>query len=251
MKRKLSSVLIVLLACGVLVSTAAAAEEQVAKVYRDYPGYLSPPLCDNPRLTKAEGAVAAGETCRVMAHQGLYLGVWGGGTTLRDKSYSAPGGALKVDYDTGYAVGVVAGYDFGHLRLELDGGYRDLDVDRLGDSPLVDGSRADLTLSSVLLNLYYDIPVSSPVTPYVGAGAGVAWVELDDLRIVGQKQSDEDRVLAGQIGAGVRFPLCRHALVDFGYRYLFTEDPEFKVNSVKAETKISNHTVLVGLNVLF
>jgi hypothetical protein len=36
------------LCCVILVSSAFAADLQTAKVYRDYPGYFTPPTCANP-----------------------------------------------------------------------------------------------------------------------------------------------------------------------------------------------------------
>ena len=51
--------IVTILSLGLLISVPAGAEEvQVAKVYRDYPGYINPAVCENPNLEKP----AAGES---------------------------------------------------------------------------------------------------------------------------------------------------------------------------------------------
>ena len=44
-------VVILSILCIVLAPFAVAKEIMVAKVYRDYPGYIGKPACDNPRLS--------------------------------------------------------------------------------------------------------------------------------------------------------------------------------------------------------
>lgn len=250
MSRCLLTLLGGLLVGGLSADLLVAGELQLAKVYRDYPGYLSPPLCDNPRMAGQVGT--ASQALQGQARPGAgYLGFWSGVTTLHGQDYGSETESFTVEYATGYAAGAVAGWDAGALRLELEGNYRSLGIDKVETWVSRVGSGAELTLQTLMLNLYYDLATGSRVTPYLGVGIGMAWIELDDLGLEGIDRSDDDEVLAGQAGAGFRIPLGSRTDLDIGYRFVFTEDPEFRLGAVKLDTEIASHTVLLGLNLLF
>ena len=66
--------------------------------------------------------------------------------------------------DNGFAAGGGAGYQFnqnmrGDLRLDYGGSYKI-------------GPGADMSVTTALANLYFDIPTGMAITPYLGAGAG-------------------------------------------------------------------------------
>jgi outer membrane protein W len=159
--------------------------------------------------------------------EGLYVGAFGGVSILEDSDLSVDNAGLsydvEVDSDTGWALGGALGYafDFG-LRTEAELAYRRNDLDKfhvtnpLPSTVSVDG---DTTALSILGNVWYDIPVSFALRPYVGAGIGMASVGVNDAEsAVADVIDDSDWVLLcalGRLGCDGGVPLFpnggRHA----------------------------------------
>lgn len=82
--------------------------------------------------------------------------------------------------DAGLGAQVAFGYDFGRFRLEAEAGYSRNRADRytalVPPTGSIPGSIRDDSLRG-MLNAYVDL-TDGPVTPYVGAGAGVAQVNV-------------------------------------------------------------------------
>ncbi|MCX7361164.1 MAG: OmpA family protein [Alphaproteobacteria bacterium] len=96
------------------------------------------------------------------SNPGFYLGAEGGANwMLNNSGYSM---------DTGWAAGGVVGYDFVGPRFELEGIYRQNN----GTSPVGSGRIQQV---AVMANLLYDFAPGAMITPYIGAGAGVAFVD--------------------------------------------------------------------------
>ena len=75
---------------------------------------------------------------------------------------------------TGYAVGGVAGYDFFGPRLELEVMYRS----NTGSGPTPNGWATGQTNQlSTMVNGLYDFRPGAMITPYAGAGIGLAFVD--------------------------------------------------------------------------
>ena len=87
------------------------------------------------------------------------------------------------------------------------------------------------SFTTVLGNLYFDIPTQMIVTPYLGAGLGYGWSESD--------RNDEDGV-AASLMAGVEVNLTGNLSADIGYRYrqILSED-------------VYDHEALAGLRFSF
>lgn len=110
------------------------------------------------------------------------------------------GGTL--DNDNGPTVGVGVGYRFSdYLRADVRG-------DWAGNYTVAPGS--DMSISSVLGNVYLDWPTGSAFTPYVGVGAGYGWADIKGL-------PDKDG-FTGALMAGVAVDLTQNLAVDVGYR---------------------------------
>lgn len=75
----------------------------------------------------------------------------------------------------------------------------------------------DSSLTTVLGNVYFDIPTQTIVTPYLGAGLGYGWSSGDGR--------DEDGVAFGLM-AGLEVSLTDNLSADVGYRYrqILSED---------------------------
>lgn len=194
------------------------------------------------------------------ADEGPYVSVQAGATWVNDADfdYDLPAPAAlsgEAEFDTGYNVGVAAGYDFGTARLEAEVAYRENDFDQiefttsggallplLPDGTYVADAEGELTTLSFMVNGFWDIENASPVTPYLGAGAGLANVDDDD---------DDDTVFAYQFAAGVGVELTPTIILDIGYRYFATDDPEFDDDGWDYESEYVTHNANLGFRFMF
>ncbi len=104
------------------------------------------------------------------ANPGFYIGAEGGlNWLLNNNSYQM---------NTGWAAGGKIGYDFVGPRVELEGLYHSNNgsgrVAFPGGTPRVNGQVDQV---SVMANLLYDFMPASTITPFIGAGAGIAFVD--------------------------------------------------------------------------
>ena len=294
-----------------LVDPVLAETLQVAKVYRDYPGYINPAVCENPNVSKSPAApapqiivvplpvipeTAAGTsvkpvnpvavpapavepaaatsqsaaspvtvtpspasslpapapvanvdplkvpTVKTMATYPVYaslrddnpvnvpyLSLWAGMVATHDVDVEYNHNSTEVPIDNGFAGGAAVGYDFGPVRLEIEGSYRDSNAEE-GD--------ADLKVRALMANVYADFNTGGTATPYLGAGVGVADVDVEH---------EDDQVLAGQVAAGILFAVTEKVAIDLGYRFMMTDDPD--ING--AELELRQHTALLGVQIRF
>ena len=104
------------------------------------------------------------------AYPGFYIGAQGGlNWLLNNNSYQM---------DTGWAAGGKVGYDFVGPRVELEGLYHS----NTGTGNVlfpggVANVRGRIDQVSVMANLLYDFMPTSAFTPFIGAGAGIAFVD--------------------------------------------------------------------------
>ncbi len=90
-----------------------------------------------------------------------------------------------------------------------------------------------------MANVYLDFVNSSPVTPFLTAGIGMAEVTLFDYY--------DDTVFAYQVGAGLTFAINPHMSIDLKYRYFATEDLDFE----GIEAEFASHNVYCGFRFTF
>ena len=205
------------------------------------------------------GLVGAALLCSVSslafaqkAPEGFYLGIGGGVTWLDDSDFSTSPLGLHgtLDNDTGYGIISEVGYAFGNgFRVELNPGYRrtptgSLHGGNLGGTFSTDGHVEAL---SGMVNVIYEYPTGTPVSPYIGGGIGVARLKLDTKSTsAGTVIDDTDTQFAyqGIVGASWEFmPNWRLAL---DYRYFATSDPSFSARvggtpvSVNSEYRSNN-----------
>ena len=109
----------------------------------------------------------AAQAQQINAQQGFYVGAGGG----LDWFIGTQGG---VSTSTGWAVGGKAGYDFVGPRLELEVGYGQVPVSARIPGTAIDGNVGSL---NVMANVLYDFMPTSVITPYIGGGLGVAFID--------------------------------------------------------------------------
>lgn len=152
---------------------------------------------------------------------GPYIGAAGGISVLHDADVEIVGvGNAEISYDMGYGFNIAAGYNFDGFRLEGEFGYKTADVDEVsagGVSQPVSG--LEQTMTSYMINGYYDIKNKSSVTPFIGVGVGM---------INGEFEDDVDSVDDDQFGynlmAGVSLAADKNLNFDFSYRFQTTAD---------------------------
>ncbi|MBI1212790.1 MAG: outer membrane beta-barrel protein [Alphaproteobacteria bacterium] len=148
-------------------------------------------------------------------------------------------GAYNAPED-GFVVGVALGYDLSDvitpgLKAELEGAYRHNNVhgnalalftNSASTGTYASQSGADLSVWSVMANLWYEIDTGSKIRPYLGGGIG--WGRQKwKIGLVGPGpyfHDSEDEGLAWQLGAGFNWHVSDHAAIGLGYRYFHMDD---------------------------
>lgn len=168
---------------------------------------------------------------------GPYLTLGAGYMKVTDaKAFDPAGNAAitsEISYDAGYSVGGAIGYDLGvNTRVELEVAYRHSDTDSLSTTAISDKYESDISIWSLLANVFYDIELPHGFKPYLGGGVGVAFVDLKqgDLirwgsqRLHGATNASSDTVFAYAVGGGVAYTVTPKVCIDAGYRYFATND---------------------------
>lgn len=197
-----------------------------------------------------------------------YIGLEGGVQIVEDLDLDigAVNDAATVDHDYGYDVDAIIGYDFGAFRVEAEVAYKRATVDGYissvttpggagtfvappGDySDQVGGSTSAL---SFMINGMLDFGDDDGLQGYIGGGAGVARVKLDDLSIDGNGPgflNDSDTGFAWQAIAGVRAPLTDTIDVGIKYRFFNVDDVDMVDRLGRdVSTRYRSHSLLGSL----
>jgi opacity protein-like surface antigen len=141
------------------------------------------------------------------------------------------------DLDDTFGVGVGVGYRFnGWLRADLTVDYEfPADFEATTPCPAPCGGLGvastnvevgEFSAIPVLANLYVDLGHFRGLTPYVGAGAGFAYLMMDDITslngdgTVVEWGDGDDWNFAWALMAGLAWEFSPNMAVDLGYRYL-------------------------------
>ena len=171
---------------------------------------------------------------------GWYFGLEAGWNAVSDTSLPNSGYA-DLQFENGRAGFVTLGHAFeGNWRLELEGGYRDNDLEKFNFVPAPGGKIKEY---SAFINVIKDVPVSKRWLIDFGAGVGLDNVRFKDP--FGFK--DGDTVLAAQGIAGLTYRLSNHWDISATYRYLWADDPSLATLGPKDTMDITKHTVTLGL----
>jgi len=194
-----------------------------------------------------------GLSADAIASDGAYVELNLGPSIAEDSDISGGGLSGEVDFDTGFAVGGAVGYRLSNgLRAEGNVSYRETDVDEVtGGGIALDGA-GDVSLVTVMANIYYDFDLGSPVKPFIGGGIGVGIIDIDSDDSMNVLVVNDDSVeFAWNIMVGAGYGLTESIDLSFGYRYLGTTDPEFDATlfgiSGTLDAEITVHEILFGL----
>jgi len=175
---------------------------------------------------------------------GFYIGAEGGLNWMFNTTINVPGfgGAANVYPTMGWAAGGMIGYDFVGPRVELEGVYRNnyatLSAAPLG-VPFTAGAHIEQT--AIMANILYDFRFGSPIVPYIGAGAGVSFVNAAAL---GGSTSSTQFAYQGIIGVGYEIdPMWR---INIDGRYHGTTSPTINNPLIGGVTYNNNNISLMA-----
>ncbi|MEM9726194.1 MAG: outer membrane beta-barrel protein [Pseudomonadota bacterium] len=233
-------------------ATAHAAEQCFDKgtlSYVDCPQPAPPPPAPAPIPEPTE-------------RNGLYLGLRGGFANFTDSDFTfAPGAAVESEYNVGYAVSGLIGYEFVEvtpgidLRSELELGYKsaEVDVHNLNGAGQP-GSTGDTSALFGFLNLYTDIGVTEELEIILGGGGGYSSVEFEDFGIaaVPNVLDDDDGAWGYHLDAGLGFALSPDITLEAMYRYVSFLNAEVTTAAGTAnDIDVNSHQGLAGLRYKF
>jgi opacity protein-like surface antigen len=189
------------------------------------------------------GALLAA-TVNLAQAQGPYVGAAGVVSFTNDSDVKVTNGTSTLSYDTGYGFAASAGYDFGGARLEAEYGYKEADLDKLSGSNLsfniTDGK---LKTTTGMINGFLDYKSDTPLTMFIGAGAGVIKGEFE-----GGSDSFDDTVFAYQASLGASIAATRNIKLDLFYRFIGAGS-DFESNGIKIDYHSSN--IYLGARYMF
>jgi outer membrane protein OmpA-like peptidoglycan-associated protein len=195
--------------------------------------------------------------------EGFYVGAGAGLNWLQDQTFSGTGG-LNASFDMGFGGVISLGWGFGNgIRAEIEGSYRQNDVDRTNFA--FTGPASGRAASyGVMGNAFYDFHgLIAGVVPYVGVGAGYIWHEHDGIGAFPAsfpaRSNGSDARFAYQAIVGAAFPI--EAVPGFAitveYRYLATLDQDIPNNFLSVpggssnDVTPQNHSVFLGVRYAF
>lgn len=243
---------------GLLVANGANAEDY----YVSLSGGVSM-LSDSDNMGSFDGDFTTGEGTTIPS-----------GTVLPDRT--AVG--WSTDFDTGYALSGALGRDYGYFRGELEVAYQSngvgshadvsaggiaLDAEDAGvlitGSPnigvsvgdLVSDGQGDVSTTYVMANALVDVELGGRLTPYIGGGVGVGFVDVDySPSAVGIIQ-DKSTAFAYQAMAGVAYAVAPSVDVTLGYRYRATTDVSVEADLFSADFDVENSASIIEAGLRF
>src|SRR6266536_1665313 len=111
---------------------------------------------------------------------GFYIGAEGGLNWMFNSTVNPPGPVNNINLSPqlGWAAGGKVGYDFVGPRVELEGLYHSNNGSGLVAFPGGIGRvNGKIDQVSVMANVFYDFMPGNTITPFIGAGAGIAFVD--------------------------------------------------------------------------
>ena len=176
--------------------------------------------------------------------EGFYVGAEGGLSWLLNTTVNTAGTQFQnvpITTQTGWAAGGVIGYDFVGPRVELEGVYRENQINATtGFGPQGAGFYSSkIGQLGILANVLYDFMPDAVITPYIGAGAGVGFVD--------GSSSLSSTVFAFQGIIGASWHIDNNFRLNLDGRYYGTSNPSLNGNAWSN----NNFAVMLGLQYKF
>ena len=158
---------------------------------------------------------------------GWYFSLDGGALWMNDADVNTSFGTADLNFDVGWGVNGAVGYHFDSgINLDLSAGYLRAEFDSIGGSRRSINIDGDLNMVPITLNLSYDLKLTERLSFYLGAGAGVAWSELDVNSIGGFDVANgaDGWNFAWQARGGFAYDVSSAVSLNVGYRFVEVED---------------------------
>lgn len=202
-----------------------------------------------PVILGAFTLLAVGNADAADRPTGTYLGLGLGANIAEDTELSGSGINADIEHETGFAGVVALGHAYANgFRAEGEFGIRRDGVDSSGNTST--GGRAK-TISG-MLNGYYDFVNHTAFTPYVGAGIGMAKLDLsvDPVGTTGVDDSGSGIALQGI--AGIGYQLSDNWTGGLEYRYFTVPDANLNTRAGGGiDADYAAHTIMIGLRYTF
>lgn len=188
-----------------------------------------------------------------------YLGLTGGFTFMSDQDVSGGSSAHSISLDNGYSYGGSIGYlptssapILNNMRLEFEITHHTAKVDKVNRTGSSVNGSGYYDSTAYMANAFYDWQMDGAWAPYVGAGAGIAQVNLSKSSGVGNVENS-DSVFAYQFMAGIGYAPTSipNTVWQLGYRYLATPDITLSTGTSNTDIEYSTHSVEAGVRLRF
>ena len=193
---------------------------------------------------------------------GVYVGLEGGLNWLLNNSFTSTLNVAPIfvgstttnaSYNTGFVLGGVVGYDFIGPRVELEGVYRE-NTGTLTIGGLPGSAGVNFHQVSVMGNVYYDFFAGQAIVPYIGAGAGVGFLNAGALA---STVTSTQFAYQGIIGVG--WNIDQTFRLNLEGRYYGTTTPNFNsagnlggfAYTLSTNPQDNNISVMLGLHMRF
>lgn len=214
-------------------------------------------------------AIAVPHAAQAEDGEGWYISAAGTVSKLEDTAGTianapAPGITVRTEnsFETGFGGLLAIGRDFGKVRAEIEGGFtRDTQDSYTSVAPPTGRIVADVQQETLrgMANVYFDI-TDGPVQPYVGAGIGVAKVDLLFVAPRAPFPTEPPRTLidgddtrfAYQIMGGVSAQISARLAFTLQYRWFDAGTITIPDSRGEATTRdVAGHHVDAGLRLTF
>lgn len=205
----------------------------------------------------------------------------GTGTTIPNNTPLPAGTSVgwTTEFDTGYTLSAALGRRFDNgLRGEIELAYQSNDVDThnnvqaagipldnqdvgvlISGAPqqgatvgeIVANGRGSVETTFLMANVYYDFNQYGALTPYVGAGVGAGFVNVEYAPSGVGIVDDDDIVLAYQLVAGASYEINDRTALFAQYRYRATADVETNVDLFPATLDVENRASVIEAGLRF
>ncbi len=179
-------------------------------------------------------------------------GVYGGVKIFDSYQTQWGGGQLSGSAESNtFGAGLLVGFDFYQqsetpIRTELEYSVRTAFFGENEVSALGHNSEIEYNIHTVMASAYYDFYNESIVTPYVGGGIGMGFVN-GHYQINSISRQIDNTVFAWQAGAGVGIALSDNVTADVGYRYLNLGEVTTEFHGDDMNMDVSAHEFSIGL----
>lgn len=204
------------------------------------------------KITTAIAALALTTTQANAQDHNWYLGGSIGYNQTTDQTSAGPNRLVEAEFDAGIATTSFIGYKFqDNIRFEGEFGWRRNDGDAISFNSVDRGFTAKGAESYTLTaNVYYDFNTGSSITPYIGAGAGIGFLE-NEFRYGRAVFEDKDTTFVYQGVIGASLPLTDRITGFVDARYLGASGVDFlrtspADNGVLLDSEYDNYTISVG-----